>query len=161
MTNLTDEQTEILTEGVVEFNDTLLTQAINLSGQAFNNALRLGCGLLILPLVVVLVLTFIRRGLEFSAIAVYSGAALLMAIGFAILVAGRAKQLVVQDKYDQDVNPDILRFLSEHGFRRSQFDRVADNVLAADAPLRRYLVGAPAEKGARTPGEDADQEEAG
>jgi hypothetical protein len=146
MTDLTDEQTEILTEGVIDFNDTLQTQSINLSGQAFNNALRLGCGLLILPLVVVLAITFIRRGVDFSAIFVYSGAALLLSVGFAILVANRAKFLVVQDKYEQDVSPDIARFLAEHGFRRSQFDMVADSVLPAEAPLRQYLIALPPEE---------------
>jgi hypothetical protein len=148
MTDLTDEQHEIMTEGVLEFNDTLLTQSINLSGQAFNNALRLGCGLVIVPLVIVLAITFIRRGVDFSAIFVYSFAALLLSIGFAILVASRAKQLVVQDKYAQDVSPDIARFLAEHGFRRSQFDRVADRVLPADAPLRTYLAPVPPAGGA-------------
>ncbi|HUF39877.1 MAG TPA: hypothetical protein VMN57_15235 [Anaerolineales bacterium] len=140
MTDLTDEQYQIMTEGVVEFNDTLLTQSINLSGQAFNNALRLGCGLLIVPLIILLAITFATRGVDFSAIFVYSFAALMLSAGFAILVANRAKHLVVQDKYEQDVGPDIAHFLADHGFRRAQFDHVADAVLPADAPLRKYLV---------------------
>jgi hypothetical protein len=105
--------------------------------------LRLGCGLLILPLIAVLAITFIRRGVDLSAIFVYSFAGLMLAIGFAILVANRAKYLVVQDKYEQDVSPDIHRFLAEHDFRRTQFDWVADQVLPADAPLRQYLAAVP------------------
>jgi hypothetical protein len=143
MKDLTDEQHEIMVEGVMEFNDTLLTQSINLSGQAFNNALRLGCGLLILPLVFLLAITFFSRGLDLSAIAVYSLATLLLAVGFAVLVDNRAKHIVVCDKYEQDVSPDILRFLAEHGFRRSQFDQVADSILPVEAPLRQYLATAP------------------
>ena len=158
-THLTDQQHEIMVEGVLEFNDTLLTQSINLAGQAFNNALRLGCGLLIIPLISLLVITFFTRGLDLSAIAVYSLAGLLLAVGFAVVVANRAKYLVVQDKYEQDVSPDIIRFLAENGFRRTQFDLVADTVLPADAPLRQYLVSVPT--AAETPpGEDGgDQEE--
>jgi hypothetical protein len=159
MTDLNDEQHEIMVEGVVEFNDTLLTQSINLSGQAFNNALRLGCGLLILPLMILLTITFFTRGLDLSAIFVYSLAGLLLAIGFAVLVANRAKYLVVQDKYEQDVSPDISRFLAEHGFRRMQFDEVADAVLPVEAPLRQYLAAAPGKPELVPPAGEGEKEE--
>jgi hypothetical protein len=42
MKDLTDEQHEIMVEGVMEFNDTLLTQSINLSGQASMSTQRPG-----------------------------------------------------------------------------------------------------------------------
>jgi hypothetical protein len=159
MTDLNDEQHEIMVEGVIEFNDTLLTQSINLSGQAFNNALRLGCGLLILPLIIVLTITFFTRGLDLSAISVYSLAGLVLAIGFAVLVANRAKYLVVQDKYEQDVSPEILRFLAEHGFRRIQFDQVADTILPVEAPLRQYLAAVPANSEPVPPVGEGEKEE--
>jgi hypothetical protein len=144
MSELTNEQHQVLTEGIEDFNDTLLTQSINLAGQAFNNALRLGCGLLIVPLVIVLVITFIvRGGIDLSALFVYTGAAIMIAIVFSIFVANRAKQLVLNDKYEQDVGPDIARFLAEHQFDRGQFDTVAGTILSADAPLRQYLAAPP------------------
>ena len=142
MAKITDEQYQILSEGVTEFNDTLLTQSINLSGQAFNNALRLGCGLLIVPLIIVLVITFIvRGGIDVSALVVYSIAALMIAVVFSVFVANRAKQIVLNDQYQQDVGPDIARFLAEHHLSRGQFDEVAGKILSADAPLRQYLAG--------------------
>lgn len=153
MTELTDEQTQILREAIDDFNDTLLTQSINLSGQAFNNAFRLGCGLLLIPLAIVLIITQVVRGLDFSGVFVYSCAAAAGALVFAALVSNRAKYLAVQEKYQQDVNPDIVRFLADQSFTRAQFDKLADEVLADNAPLRQYLV-TPAAAGESAPDGD-------
>jgi Na+/H+ antiporter NhaC len=141
MTDLTPDQQQILKEAITDFNDTLVTQSINLSGQAFNNAFRLGCGLLLLPLIIVLVATYIVRGaLDFSGVFVFSCAGVAIAVVFASLVSNRAKYLAVQEKYQKDVNPDIVKFLAGHGFTRAQFDAAADDLLADNAPLREYLI---------------------
>lgn len=144
MSDLDPERRQILVEAISDFNDTLTTQSINLSGQAFNNAFRLGCGLLAIPWLIVLAITQFTRGLDFSGFFVYSCLAVAGAIVFAALVANRAKFLAVQEKYRQDVNPDIVRFLAENEYTRAQFDFVADDVLADNAPLREYLVRAEA-----------------
>lgn len=141
MTDLSDDQRQILLEAINDFNDTLITQSINISGQAFNNAMRLGCVILSIPLAIVLVIVQFTRGLDFSGFFVYSCAGVAGALVFAALVANRAKYLSVQEKYQQDVNPDIVRFLSENELTRAQFDSLADEVLADNAPLRQYLVG--------------------
>ncbi len=141
MTELTDEQKQILQEAITDFNDTLTTQSINLSGQAFNNAFRLGCGVLLIPLIIVLIaIYFVRGELDFSGVFVFSCAGAAASIVFASIVANRAKFLVVQEKYQQDVNPDIVRFLAEHQFTRAQFDAAANDLLADNAPLRDYLI---------------------
>ncbi|GEM_PF-6597819 len=140
MNTLSDEQRQIMREAVEEFNDQLATQSINLSGQAFTNALKLGCGLLALPLAIVLALTYFRRTLDFSAVFVYSCLALLIATAFASLIARRAKQLAIQDNYKLDINPEIIKFLHDNNFTRRQFDEVANEVLEDEAPLREYLV---------------------
>ncbi len=140
MTDLTDERRQILLEAIQDFNDTLITQSINISGQAFNNAMRLGCGILAIPLVILLAVTYFARGLDLSGVFVFSCAALAGALVFAAFVSNRAKFLAVQEKYQQDVSPDIVRFLNENEFTRAQFDLLADDVLADNAPLRQYLV---------------------
>lgn len=140
MNSLSDEQKIVLREAIEDFNDTLLTQSINLSGQAFNNAFRLGCGLLLVPLIIALVVTYFVRGLDFSAVFVYSCAAAGGALVFAAFISNRAKYIAVQEKYQQDVNPDIVRFLADNGFTRAQFDAAADDILADNAPLRQYLI---------------------
>ena len=140
MTELSAEQRQILVEAIKDFNDTLQTQSINLSGQAFNNAFRLGCGILLIPLAVVLIVTQVVKGLAVSGVFVYSCLAAAIALVFAILVSSRAKTLAVQEKYQRDINPDIVRFLAENGLTRAQFDLVSDDVLAENAPLRQYLV---------------------
>lgn len=144
MTELNPDRRQILVEAIHDFNDTLVTQSINLSGQAFNNGFRLGCGLLAIPWAILLVIAQFTRGLDFSGFFVYSCVAVAGAIVFAALIANRAKFLAVQEKYQQDVNPDIVRFLAENEFTRAQFDFVADNVLADNAPLREYLIRAEA-----------------
>jgi hypothetical protein len=140
MTDMQDERQQQLLEAIKEFNDTLVTQSINLSGQAFNNALRLGCGLLIVPLIIILAVTHFVRGLDFSAVFVFSCAAFAIAIVFAAAVSNRAKYLAAQEKYQQDVNPEIVKFLAENDFTRAQFDAAADDILGDNAPLREYLV---------------------
>lgn len=156
MTDLSDDQRQILLEGINDFNDTLITQSINISGQAFNNAMRLGCVILSIPLVIVLLIVQFTRGLDFSGVFVYSCAGFAGALVFAALVSNRAKYLAVQEKYQQDVNPDIVRFLSENELTRAQFDLMADDVLADNAPLRQYLVRSGREKAEAAESEDND-----
>ena len=155
MSDLTEEKAQILNEAIRDFNDTLVTQSINLSGQAFNNAFRLGCGLLLIPLILVLAITHFTRGLDFRSVFVYRCAVAATSIVFAAMVASRSKFLAVQEKYQQDVNPDIVRFLAENELTRAQFDRMAGDVLEENAPLRQYLVR-PADK---PDGGDASEEE--
>lgn len=140
MTDLPNDQRQILVEAINDFNDTLVTQSINLSGQAFNNAFRLGCMLLLVPLLIALVVTYLMRGMDFSGVFVYTCVASAISIVFAAVVANRAKYLAVQEKYQQDVNPEIIRFLAAQELTRAQFDAVADAILADNAPLREYLV---------------------
>jgi len=137
---LNEEQRRTLLEKIHDFNDQLVTYSINISGQAFGNALKLGCGLAAVPLLIILGITLIRRTFDLSTLFVYSCAALLFAIGFASLISTRAKQIAFRDGYKQDINPDIVKFLGANQFTRAQFDSLANEVLEMDAPLREYLV---------------------
>lgn len=145
MTELTSERKQILLEGINDFNDTLVTQSINIAGQAFNNALKLGCGGLAIPLVITLAIVQYTRRLDFSGFFVFSCVFVSLALVFAALVANRAKYLALQEKFQQDVGPDIDAFLTEHGFTAEDFHSLADEILADNAPLRQYLAGMTAE----------------
>ncbi|NUM44702.1 MAG: hypothetical protein HUU38_08330 [Anaerolineales bacterium] len=140
MSDLTPEQRTLLIEAIKDFNDKLVTYSINLSAQAFTNAMKLGCGVLTLPLLILLGLAWAQEKLDFSGIFVYSCAGTVIAAAFASLVASRAKQIAARDNYAQDINPEIVQFLAHNQLTRRQFDEVADDVLAADAPLREYLI---------------------
>ena len=140
MSNLTPEQRTLLSEAITDFNDKLVTYSINLSGQAFSNAFRLGCGVLAIPVLIVLGIAWAQDKLDFSGIFVYSCAGAAIALAFAALVSSRAKQIAIRDNYTQDINPEIIQFLADNHFTRRQFDEVADELLSADAPLREYLI---------------------
>lgn len=140
MSDLTPEERTILTEAVKDFNDKLLTYSINLSAQAFTNAMKLGCGVLAIPVAIVLIIAWVQGKLDFSGIFVYTFAGATISMAFAAFVSRRAKQIAIKDNYSQDINPEIVQFLADNHFTRRQFDRIADDILAADAPLREYLV---------------------
>jgi hypothetical protein len=140
MTDLTPEQRTILAEAIKDFNDKLVTYSINLSGQAFSNAFRLGCGVLAIPVLIILGIAWAQEKLDFSGVFVYSCAGTVIAAAFASLVSSRAKQIAIRDNYSQDINPEIVQFLADNHFTRRQFDEIADDLLSADAPLREYLV---------------------
>jgi hypothetical protein len=140
MSDLTPEERTLLTEAVKDFNDKLVTYSINLSAQAFTNGMKLGCGILALPLLIVLGIAWAQGKLDFSGIFVYSCAGTVLAVIFSSFIASRAKQIAIRDNYSQDINPEIVQFLAGNHFTRRQFDTIADDILAADAPLRAYLV---------------------
>ncbi|NJN43872.1 MAG: hypothetical protein HC806_03460 [Anaerolineae bacterium] len=139
-TELSNEQRQILTEAIKDFNDKLVTYSINLSGQAFNNAFRLGCGVLAIPVLIILGIAWAQDRLDFSGVFVFSCAGAVISAAFAALVSSRAKQIAIQDNYSQDINPEIVQFLADNQFTRRQFDELADDLLSADAPLREYLI---------------------
>lgn len=138
--SLPPEKLQILREEIVDLNDRLLTQSINISGQAFFNAFKLGVGLLFIPWLIVMIVTYLQDRMDASSIFVYSCTVVMIASVFASMIARRAKTLAVQDNYQLDINPDIVRFLSEHDLTRQQFDVHADEILDPDAPLRDYLI---------------------
>jgi hypothetical protein len=140
MTDLTPDQRTLLTEAIRDFNDKLVTYSINISGQAFNNAFRLGCGVLAIPVLIVLGIAWVQGKLDFSGVFVYSCAGTVIAAAFASLISSRAKQIAIRDNYSQDINPEIVQFLADNHYTRRQFDEIADDLLSVDAPLREYLV---------------------
>ena len=139
-TELSPEQRVILTEAINDFNDKLLTYSINLSGQVFSNVFRLGCGILAIPILIILGIAWAQGKLDFSGVFVYSCAGTVIAAAFASVISSRAKQIAIRDNYSQDINPEIVQFLADNHFSRRQFDEIADDLLSADAPLREYLV---------------------
>jgi len=140
MSDLTPEQKTILTEAINDFNDKLVTYSINLSAQAFTNAFRLGCGVIAIPVLILMGIAWAQQKLDFSGVFVYSCAGAVIAAAFAALISSRAKQIAINDNYTQDINPEIVQFLADHQFTRRQFDELADDTLSADAPLREYLI---------------------
>ncbi len=140
MPDLTPEQRTLLAEAIKDFNDKLVTYSINLSAQAFNNAFRLGCGILSIPVLVILGIAWAQEKLDFSGVFVFSCAGSVISTAFASLISSRAKQIAIRDNYSQDINPEIVQFLADNHLTRRQFDEVADDQLSADAPLRAYLI---------------------
>jgi hypothetical protein len=139
-TPLDADERQIMVEAITDFNDRLVTHAINISGAAFNNAFRLGCLVLSLPFVVVLLVSYFSDRFDMTTFFVFGCAGVMISLVFASLISTRAKRIMVDDNYQEDINPDIVKFLSEHQFTRAQFDIVADDILGDNAPLRDYLI---------------------
>ena len=137
---LTPEENEILADQIRDFNDDLVTYIINLSGQAFNNALKLGAIVMTPVVILLLIVAALLNRISLISFFAFSCAGGMIALGFAALVSTRAKTIALRDGYKEDINPKIVKFLSENGYTRAQFDLLADDILAADAPLREYLV---------------------
>ncbi len=137
--DLSSEQRQILLEIVVDVNDTLVTQSINIAGQAFTNALKLGCILLFFPVIIVLIVSYLLGKFSLISIFVYGGIGLLLAIVFGAMVATRAKTLAIEDDDGKDVNEEIEKKLIGSDFTRSQFENLANEILGEDSPLRVYL----------------------
>ena len=138
---LSPEQTQILSEQIVDFNDDLVTYIINLSGQAFNNSFKLGAVLMTPVVVIILIASALIDRISFISYIVYICAGSMIALAFAALVSMRAKTIALRDSYSEDINPKIIEWLAENEFTRAQFDALADQILELDAPLREYLVG--------------------
>ncbi len=138
--SLSPERTQILREQILEFNDQLVTYMINLSGQAFNNAFKLGAVVMAPVVVLILIASALLRRISLISFLVYTCAGGMIALAFAALVSTRAKTIALREGYQQDINPEIVKFLAEQGFTRAQFDALADEVLDEEAPLRGYLI---------------------
>ena len=138
--SLSKEQRQIMREQILALNDRLTTHIIDISGQAFGNAFRLGCVLLSVPIIIILIISAYLNRFSLISIFVYAGAGAMLSAIFATFISTRAKTLAVEDNYQQDLNPDIVKFLSANDLTRQQFDVLADEILEEEAQLRAYLI---------------------
>ena len=136
---LTSEQRQLLLEKVIDVNDTLVTQSINVAGQAFTNAFKLGCSLLFVPVLLLLGISYWMGKFSLISIFVYFGLGALLAMVFAQLVSTRAKTLAILDDAGPSVDEEIAVQLQGSEFNRTQFDALAVEALGEDSPLRIYL----------------------
>ncbi len=142
MINLDADDRAVIVDEINDLNDTLVTYSINLTGQAFFNAFKLGAGLMIIPLGIVLAIAYRRETFDFTTVFVFSCIATLLAMVFAALIASRAKVLAVRDNYEDEIGPKIELSLKRNQITRVQFNALADEVLDKDAPLREYVAPA-------------------
>jgi positive regulator of sigma E activity len=138
--SLSPAEKQVLQESIIEINDTLQTFTINLTGQAFFNAFKLAFTILLVPLAIILLLTYLFRSVDFTTVFMYSCTTVMLAMAFASLVASRMRVISEKDNYQEDIGPKIQETLTTNGFTRRQFDIMADRILEKDAPLRQYIV---------------------
>lgn len=134
------EQREEIRQLVEASNEKLASAAASGSEQAFG----LGCLVVALPLAGVALVLFFLGVLNLIAFFVSLAMIVLAGVGVAALIAYRARGRAIGETYRRTIYPEIEGYLQDNSIQRQQFDRLADEVLPPDAPLRGFIDARPA-----------------
>jgi len=132
---LTPEDTQEIALRAEGWNDHLRSQS---AGQA-EHAFELGCGLGLLPILVIIVLLWIFNVITLIPAAVLIVMSLLGLAGVSALLGNVARENAAKRAFRQNVEPEIAQFLSNKRISRQLFDNAASQSLPADAPLQAFL----------------------
>ncbi len=117
------------------WNDQLRAQGVGGAEHAFE----LGCGLGLLPIVIIIGLLWGFGVITLIPAAVLIVMSLLALAGIATLLANIARESASKRVYSSHVEPEIVQFLSSNHISRQLFDDTASQSLPADAPLQAFL----------------------
>lgn len=102
-------------------------------------AFGVGCtlGFLVGGLIMVIIFFTITKTWTILAVILF----ILMLISFLIssVLANRARQATARTSYEREVNPEIEKYITEHGLSRDEFNDRAAGLLPEDSPLLSYL----------------------
>lgn len=138
-TALSEVDQSELTSFVEQMDKTLFQAGADSAEQAFG----LGCGIGLLPALVVIVVLFALRVINLILMFVLAVLAVIALIGVATLLAYQARTNSIRRTYQSQVEPEINRYLSLHSLNREEFDLLAAERLSAAAPLRLFLAPLP------------------
>jgi hypothetical protein len=136
---LTEAETGEIILRAEGWNDQLRAQSAGRAEQAFE----LGCGLGLLPVVIVIVLLWVLGVITLILAVVLFVMGLLALAGIAALLANIARQSAARRTYTDSVEPEIVQFLSQRHISRQLFDNTASQSLPGDAPLQAFLAPLP------------------
>lgn len=138
--DLSADDHQRLSEKVIEMNDLLVTKSIDVAGQAFTNAYKLGCAIMFLPVVIIMVVSYFLDKFSLISIFIYGGLGVMLATVFGSIIANRAKTLAILDDDGVDINTQIQDMLAGTEFSPAQFEALAHDLLGENAPLRVHLL---------------------
>lgn len=133
--SLTPEQTQELVGFAELENEKLRAAGAESAEQAFG----LGCGLGLVPTVIIIIVLFVLKVINFILAIVLLGMGLLAVVGIGMLLASRARVNAASRTYQTSVEPEILQYLDEHDLTPQQFGVIVQEQLPENAPLRVHL----------------------
>ena len=113
----TEKNTKIMHRIAEKANETLEDHAMNISNQAFN----LGCGIGLIPLIIILIGTFIITKGEWVTTIIITSLTLIMILGLANLVAYISRKNALRRILESKVIPEIKKDLDMSGLSFSDF----------------------------------------
>ena len=143
---LTTEQNQELTALVEDLNEKLRSAASSSAERAFG----IGCSLGLVPVVIIAVVLYSMHIINLILAVLVTIMSILFLIGTASLLSSIARTNTLKRTYQREIEPEINRFTALHEMPRSQFDTLASQVLADDAPLQSFLEPLPPEQGEGT-----------
>jgi hypothetical protein len=102
-------------------------------------AFEIGCGLGLIPSVVLIIALWGFGVIPLILAAVMMVIALLLLAGISMLIANVARHSAIKRMYQTTIAPDIAQFLSNRHIPRQSFDDTASRLLPEDAPLQAFL----------------------
>jgi hypothetical protein len=132
---LTHEQRDELVALAGSLNEKL-EQA---STQSVNHAFNVGCSASLAPLGIVVLIVLIASRANWASVFIAVVLAVLLALGFATLVAATARSRTRVQTYTLEIAPEIERRIKPYDLSRPEFDTLADATLPSGALLRTYL----------------------
>lgn len=129
------EQSQELTAFVESENEKLRAAGAESAEKAFG----IGCGLGLIPAVVMAVVLYAFNVVNFILAMVLLLMGLLAVVGISMLLASRARINSERRLYQGTVKPEIFQYLDEVELTPQQFCDVVDELLPEAAPLRAHL----------------------
>ena len=129
------EQPKELTAFIESENEKLRAAGAESAEKAFG----IGCGLGLIPAVVIAVVLYAFSVVNFILAMVLLSMGLLAVVGISMLLASRARINAERRSYQDTVKPEIIQYLTEVEFTPQQFSEIVDQQLPVAAPLRAHL----------------------
>lgn len=128
-------EVERLEDAVLAWNERLR----DAGAQGAERAFGLGCGIGLLPILILIAVLFIIRLINVILAAILVVIAFLALTGISALGAYYAQVNNMRRVYRQEVEPEIALFLAEFELERQDFDTLIYPMLPERAPLSLYL----------------------
>ena len=133
--SLTPEQLQELKDLVEKLNEKLRAAGSGSAEQAFGIGFSLGT----IPTLVIITILYIFGLVDLILAAILVVVAALALAGISTILAIQARSNSRRRVYQNDIEKEISRYLSETELSRPRFDTMAYQLLAQGAPLRDFL----------------------
>jgi hypothetical protein len=133
--SLSPEQHQEIAEFVEAENEKLRAAGAESAEQAFG----MGCGLGLLPTIIIIIVLFVLKVINFILAIVLLGMGILAVVGISMLLASRARVNSERTTYQTSVEPEIIQYFDERDLPAQQFGAIVREQLPENAPLRIHL----------------------